>query len=59
MSLPKTYKRAVFRERGASLTIEDVELAQPKSGVVLVKVEACGVCYSDKYAQYNSMGGGL
>ena len=54
MTLPKTYRRAVFKEQGAPLTIEEVELMPPSNGEVLVKVEACGVCYSDKYAQYGS-----
>lgn len=59
MSLPKTYKHAVFKEKGAPLTIEEVPLRRPSQGEVLVKVEACGVCHSDLFAQHNIMGGGL
>lgn len=59
MSLPKTYTRAVFREAGAPLTIEEATLVLPSKGELLVKVEACGVCYSDVFAQANVMGGGL
>ena len=59
MSLPESFKQAVFREAGAPLTIEEVKLTPPSSGEVLVKVEACGVCFSDIYAQNNVMGGGL
>ena len=59
MSLPKSFKQAVFKAAGAPLTIEEVELTPPASGEVLVKVEACGVCFSDVYAQNNVMGGGL
>jgi Zn-dependent alcohol dehydrogenase len=59
MSLPKTYKQAVFKEAGAPLTIEDAKLTPPGKGEVLVKVEACGVCFSDTFAQHNVMGGGL
>ena len=59
MSLPKSYKHAVFKEANAPLTIETVELTPPAKGEVLVKVEACGVCYSDHFAQMNAMGGGL
>jgi D-arabinose 1-dehydrogenase-like Zn-dependent alcohol dehydrogenase len=59
MTLPKTYKQAVFKSQGAALSIEDAELRMPGPGEVLVKVEACGVCYSDMFAQHNLMGGGL
>jgi len=59
MSLPKTFKQALFKEAGAPLTIEEAELKLPLKGEVLVKVEACGVCYSDMFAQNNIMGGGL
>jgi hypothetical protein len=58
-SLPKTYRHAVFKEKGAPLTIEEVELKMPGKGEVLVKTEACGVCHSDMLAQYDIMGGGL
>ena len=59
MSLPKTYKQAVFKEAGAPLTIEKADLTLPGKGEVLVKVEACGVCFSDMFAQHNIMRGGL
>jgi D-arabinose 1-dehydrogenase-like Zn-dependent alcohol dehydrogenase len=59
MALPKTYKHAVFKELGKPLVVEDAELKLPGTGEILVKVEACGVCYSDKYAQYNVFGGGF
>ncbi len=59
MSLPKTYKQAVFKQQGQPLTIEEVALQQPGKGELLVKVEACGVCFSDMFAQNNIMGGGL
>jgi len=59
MNLPKTYKRAAFKEMGAPLVIEEVELILPGNGELLVKVEACGVCFSDTFAQQNAMGGGL
>ncbi|KAH6658486.1 chaperonin 10-like protein [Truncatella angustata] len=58
-SLPNTYKHAVFKSQGQPLTIEEAELKLPGPGEVLVKVEACGVCYSDMYAQHNGMGGGF
>ena len=59
MSLPKSFKQAVFKTAGAPLTIEEVELTPPGKGEVLVKVEACGVCFSDMFAQNNIMGAGL
>lgn len=59
MTLPKTFKQAVFKAQGEPLTVEDAELKLPGPGEVLVKVEACGVCYSDMFAQHNGMGGGL
>lgn len=59
MTLPRTFKQAVFKEAGGPLSIEYAELHLPNKGEVLVKVEACGVCYSDHFAQDNVMGGGL
>jgi S-(hydroxymethyl)glutathione dehydrogenase/alcohol dehydrogenase len=40
-------KAAVLYELGGRLEVEDVELADPKEGEVLVKVAASGVCHSD------------
>jgi S-(hydroxymethyl)glutathione dehydrogenase / alcohol dehydrogenase len=40
-------RAAVLREIGAPLQLEDVELDEPKSGEVLVRIEAAGVCHSD------------
>lgn len=59
MSLPKTFKHAVFKSAGAPLTLEDADLTPPGKGDLLVKVQACGVCYSDVFAQNNVIGGGL
>ncbi|KAH9890330.1 GroES-like protein [Xylariomycetidae sp. FL2044] len=59
MSLPKTYKQAVFSAQGKPLTIEQTPMKLPARGEVLVKVEACGVCFSDMFAQNNVMGGGF
>ncbi|KAJ5753793.1 Polyketide synthase enoylreductase [Penicillium nucicola] len=58
-SLPATYKQAVFKQHGAKLTLEEVTLTPPSRGEILVKVEACGVCHSDHFAQTNLMGGGF
>lgn len=51
MDLPKTYKHAVFKEAGGPLAVEQTNLTMPATGEVLVKVEACGVCFSDHIAQ--------
>ena len=59
MSLPDTYNRAVFKEAGAPLVVEETPLTPPGPNEILVKVEACGVCFSDIYAQNNIMGAGL
>ncbi|RJE27142.1 alcohol dehydrogenase [Aspergillus sclerotialis] len=59
MSLPKTFKRAVFTSAGSPLVIEEATLIPPGPTEILVKVEACGVCYSDVFAQSNAMGGGF
>jgi S-(hydroxymethyl)glutathione dehydrogenase / alcohol dehydrogenase len=40
-------KAAVARQAGAPMSIEEVELADPKQGEVQVKYEACGFCHSD------------
>src|SRR5437660_549871 len=42
-------RAAVLEEFGAPLNVTDVELAEPRSGEVLVRVEACGVCHTDMY----------
>lgn len=59
MGLPKTFKQAVFREAGSPLAVENAQLTPPGKGEILVKVEACGVCFSDMFAQNNILGGGL
>lgn len=43
-------KAAVCREKGA-LAIEEVELAAPKMGEILVKMVASGVCHTDSSAR--------
>ncbi|KAJ6042591.1 Polyketide synthase enoylreductase [Penicillium canescens] len=54
-ALPNTYKQAVFKEQGASLSLEEVSLTPPKRDEILAKVEAYGVCYSDHFAQTNPL----
>jgi len=40
---------AVLEEFGAPLVVQDVDLADPGPGEVLVRLEACGVCHTDLY----------
>ncbi|KAH6612210.1 chaperonin 10-like protein [Chaetomium sp. MPI-SDFR-AT-0129] len=57
-SLPKTFKKAAFTEKGGRLSIQEAQLEGPAKGEVLVKVEACGVCHSDSFVKYNAYGVG-
>ncbi len=43
-------RAAVLEEFGQPLVVQEVELAEPKSGEALVRLEACGVCHTDLYA---------
>ena len=40
---------AVLEEFGAPLVVQDVDLAEPRAGEVLVRLAACGVCHTDLY----------
>lgn len=42
-------RAAVLEEFGQPLKIQEVELADPKPGEVLVRLVACGVCHTDLY----------
>jgi S-(hydroxymethyl)glutathione dehydrogenase/alcohol dehydrogenase len=42
-------RAAVLEEFGAPLVVQEVELAEPRAGEVLVRLEACGVCHTDLY----------
>src|SRR3954466_4502251 len=42
-------RAAVLEQFGAPLAVQDVELAEPRAGEVLVRVVACGVCHTDLY----------
>ena len=44
-----TMRAAVLEEFGKPLVIQDVDLEAPKTGEVLVKLKACGVCHTDLY----------
>ena len=42
-------RAAVLEEFGQPLQVQEVELAEPRDGEVLVRLEACGVCHTDLY----------
>jgi S-(hydroxymethyl)glutathione dehydrogenase/alcohol dehydrogenase len=42
-------RAAVLEEFGALLSVQEVDLAEPRAGEVLVRIEACGVCHTDLY----------
>jgi S-(hydroxymethyl)glutathione dehydrogenase/alcohol dehydrogenase len=42
-------RAAVLEEFGTPLVVQELELAEPRAGEVLVRVQACGVCHTDMY----------
>jgi S-(hydroxymethyl)glutathione dehydrogenase/alcohol dehydrogenase len=42
-------RAAVLEEFGKPLAVQEIDLAEPRSGEVLVRLEACGVCHTDLY----------
>src|SRR5438093_2592207 len=42
-------RAAVLEEFGAPLEVQELELAEPQAGEVLVRLVACGVCHTDLY----------
>ncbi|MBK5109985.1 MAG: alcohol dehydrogenase catalytic domain-containing protein [Thermoleophilia bacterium] len=42
-------RAAVLEEFGQPLEVQEIDLAEPKAGEVLVRLEACGVCHTDLY----------
>jgi S-(hydroxymethyl)glutathione dehydrogenase/alcohol dehydrogenase len=42
-------RAAVLERFGDPLNVSEVDLAEPKAGEVLVRLEACGVCHTDMY----------
>ncbi|KAK4062002.1 uncharacterized protein Triagg1_10165 [Trichoderma aggressivum f. europaeum] len=55
-SLPKTYKAVVTKSANDTWELSDVPLQHPKANQVLVKVLACGVCFSDVMIGAGEMG---
>jgi len=42
-------RAAVLEEFGQPLAVQEVELAEPRRGEVLMRLAACGVCHTDLY----------
>ncbi|MGN6378367.1 MAG: alcohol dehydrogenase catalytic domain-containing protein [Gaiellales bacterium] len=42
-------RAAVLEEFGKPLAVQEIDLAEPRAGEVLVRLEACGVCHTDLY----------
>jgi Zn-dependent alcohol dehydrogenase len=42
-------RAAVLERFGAPLEVQELDLAEPKAGEVLVRLVACGVCHTDLY----------
>ena len=42
-------RAAVLEEFGAPLQVQEVDLAEPQAGEVLVRLAACGVCHTDLF----------
>lgn len=45
--IPDTMRAAVLRDYDKGLQVETIRTPRPKSGEVLIKVTACGLCHSD------------
>lgn len=59
VSLPKTFKAAVFAGPNEPLTFQMLELKKPGQGEILIKVLATGVCYTDANVQDGTLGNSL
>src|SRR5918911_468237 len=42
-------RAAVLEEFGRPLAVQEIDLAEPRAGEVLVRLVACGVCHTDLY----------
>jgi S-(hydroxymethyl)glutathione dehydrogenase / alcohol dehydrogenase len=42
-------RAAVLERFGEPLAVQEVELAEPRAGEVLIRLHACGVCHTDLY----------
>jgi S-(hydroxymethyl)glutathione dehydrogenase / alcohol dehydrogenase len=51
-------RAAVLEEFGKPLGVQELDLAEPKAGEVLVRLHACGVCHTDLYTASGADPGG-
>src|SRR5213079_2747989 len=42
-------RAAVLEQFGRPLVVQEIDLAEPRAGEVLVRLVACGVCHTDLY----------
>ncbi|MEI6486540.1 MAG: NAD(P)-dependent alcohol dehydrogenase [Sphingomonadales bacterium] len=54
--MPTTTIAAVLRQRGQPYSIETVELADPGPGQLLIRLAACGICFTDVGVQHYEQG---
>lgn len=59
ISIPKTFKAAVFAGPNEPLTFQTLELKEPGLGEILIKVLATGVCQTDANVQDGTLGNNL
>ncbi|MCL2366997.1 MAG: NAD(P)-dependent alcohol dehydrogenase [Oscillospiraceae bacterium] len=48
-------KAAIVKSAGGPLTIEDIDLAAPQNGELLIQVVACGFCHTDELARIQAV----
>ena len=53
---PKTCRAAVCEKPGEKVELKNVELKDPAPGEIMIKTEACGVCFSDHATLLGHMG---
>src|SRR5947209_12689945 len=46
---PMRIRAAVLEQFASPLVVQEVDLAEPRAGEVLVRLAACGVCHTDMY----------
>src|SRR4051795_7630875 len=51
-------RAAVLEEFAKPMVVQELDLAEPKAGEVLVRLEACGVCHTDLYTASGADPGG-
>ena len=51
-------RAAVLEEFGEPLVVQELDLAPPRAGEALVKIDSCGVCHTDLYSASGADPGG-